>query len=119
LDLIVDRVPVLPVLLIVTFRHEFTPPWTGRPAVRDPVWWRLRCPRLSVSPASGLGVACRCAGQFVAQLLEQSLHAMRLDGLERDPIYSRGPIVALLWVATKDFRPLRPGFPGIALVPFS
>jgi hypothetical protein len=25
-------------------------------------------------------------GQFVAQLLEQSLHAMRLDGLERDPI---------------------------------
>jgi len=28
-------------------------------------------------------------GQLVAQLLEQSLHAMRLDGLERDPIYSR------------------------------
>src|ERR1700746_1656624 len=32
-------------------------------------------------------------GQFVAQLLEQSLRAMRLDGLERDPVYSRGPIV--------------------------
>src|SRR5437660_4322512 len=32
-------------------------------------------------------------GQFVAQLLEQSLHALRLDGLERDPVYSRGPIV--------------------------
>src|ERR1700748_3193585 len=26
-------------------------------------------------------------GQFVAQLLEQSLHALRLDGLERDPVY--------------------------------
>src|SRR5689334_9051375 len=30
-------------------------------------------------------------GQFVAQLLEQSLHALRLDDLERDPVYSRGP----------------------------
>src|SRR5215510_318193 len=32
-------------------------------------------------------------GQFVAQLPEQSLHALRLDGLERDPVYSRDPIV--------------------------
>jgi predicted ATPase len=33
LDLIVDRVPSLPVLLIITFRPEFTPPWIGRPQV--------------------------------------------------------------------------------------
>jgi predicted ATPase len=33
LDLIIDRVPVLRVLLIVTFRPEFNPPWTGRPHV--------------------------------------------------------------------------------------
>ena len=33
LDLIVDRVPTLPVLLIVTFRPEFAPPWVGRPHV--------------------------------------------------------------------------------------
>jgi class 3 adenylate cyclase len=33
LDLIVDRVSTLRVLLIVTFRPEFTPPWTGRPQV--------------------------------------------------------------------------------------
>jgi predicted ATPase len=33
LDLTVDRVPSLPVLLIVTFRPEFTPPWVGRPQV--------------------------------------------------------------------------------------
>ena len=33
LDLIIDRVPTLPVLLIVTFRPEFTPPWVGRPHV--------------------------------------------------------------------------------------
>ena len=33
LDLIIDRVPTLSVLLIVTFRLEFTPPWVGRPQV--------------------------------------------------------------------------------------
>jgi class 3 adenylate cyclase/predicted ATPase len=31
LDLVVERVPSLPVLLIVTFRPEFQPPWTGQP----------------------------------------------------------------------------------------
>ena len=33
LDLIDERVPRLPVLLIVTFRPEFQPPWTGQPQV--------------------------------------------------------------------------------------
>src|SRR5262249_33273781 len=33
LDLIVERVSCLPVLLIVTFRSEFQPPWTGQPHV--------------------------------------------------------------------------------------
>jgi predicted ATPase len=33
LDLIVDRLPVLPVLLIVTYRPEFTAPWVGRPHI--------------------------------------------------------------------------------------
>ena len=33
LDLIIDRVPALPLLLIVTYRPEFSPPWTGRPHV--------------------------------------------------------------------------------------
>ena len=33
LDLIIDRVPALQVLLIITFRPEFTPPWAGRPHV--------------------------------------------------------------------------------------
>ena len=33
LDLIIDRVPALRLLLIITFRPEFTPPWTGRPHV--------------------------------------------------------------------------------------
>lgn len=33
LDLIVDRVPALRVLLVITFRPEFAPPWIGRPQV--------------------------------------------------------------------------------------
>jgi class 3 adenylate cyclase len=33
LDLIVDRVPALQVLVIMTFRPEFTPPWIGRPHI--------------------------------------------------------------------------------------
>ena len=33
LDLMIDRVPALRVLLIITFRPEFTPPWLGRPHV--------------------------------------------------------------------------------------
>src|SRR5262249_817152 len=33
LTLVVDRAPNLPLLLAVTFRPEFTPPWLGRPYV--------------------------------------------------------------------------------------
>jgi class 3 adenylate cyclase len=33
LDLVVDRIPTLRVLVILTFRPEFTPPWIGRPHV--------------------------------------------------------------------------------------
>src|SRR4029077_18640703 len=33
LDLLVDRIPTLRVLMILTFRPEFTPPWIGRPHV--------------------------------------------------------------------------------------
>src|SRR6516164_1264894 len=31
LDLLIERVPALRVLVIITFRPEFTPPWIGRP----------------------------------------------------------------------------------------
>ena len=30
LDLLIDRVPTLRVLVIITFRPEFMPPWIGR-----------------------------------------------------------------------------------------
>jgi class 3 adenylate cyclase/tetratricopeptide (TPR) repeat protein len=32
-DLIIDRVPAMAILLIVTYRPEFAPPWAGRPHV--------------------------------------------------------------------------------------
>src|SRR5208282_4569560 len=41
LDLAVERVRNLPVLLIVTFRPEFQPPWTGEPHVTMLVLDRL------------------------------------------------------------------------------
>ena len=33
LHLVIDRVPTLPVLMIITFRPDFTPPWAGRSQV--------------------------------------------------------------------------------------
>jgi class 3 adenylate cyclase len=41
LDLVVERIRTLPVLLIVTFRPEFQPPWTGQPHVTMLVLNRL------------------------------------------------------------------------------
>jgi len=41
LDLLVDRVPRMPVLLVVTFRPEFQPPWTGLAQVTNLVLNRL------------------------------------------------------------------------------
>jgi predicted ATPase/class 3 adenylate cyclase len=35
LDLLIDRIPTLRVLLIITFRPEFTPPWIGLPHVTN------------------------------------------------------------------------------------
>ncbi len=41
LDLVIERVPRLPVLLLVTFRPEFQPPWTGQAHVTMLVLNRL------------------------------------------------------------------------------
>ena len=41
LDLVIERVPRLPVLLLVTFRPEFQPPWTGQAHVTNLVLNRL------------------------------------------------------------------------------
>jgi hypothetical protein len=53
------------------------------------------CPRLSVSPACGLGAACRYARSVRRAAVEQSLHALHLDGLERDPSIPGAPSFCL------------------------
>ena len=76
LDLTVERVRSLPVLLIVTFRPEFEPPWTGQPQVTMLALNRLdrrdrtalvehiagarRCPTTSSPRSSTAPTACRC-----------------------------------------------------------
>ena len=57
--------------------------------------------RTRTSPPS-FGISCLCAGvagrrahQFVPEPLQQSLRALRLDGLEGDPVYSRCPSLLL------------------------
>ena len=58
LDLLIDRVPTLPVLVIVTFRPEFAPPWIGRPHVTTLTLSRL-APRQRAVKAEKLGDAIR------------------------------------------------------------
>jgi len=76
LDLTVERVRSLPVLLIVTFRPEFQPPWIGQPQVTMLTLNRLdrrersalvvriaggrRCPMRSSIRSSIAPTACRC-----------------------------------------------------------
>jgi hypothetical protein len=51
------------------------------------------CPRPSVFPASGPVVAHMWLYEFVLNLLEESRYALRLDGREGDPVFSRSTIV--------------------------
>jgi class 3 adenylate cyclase len=75
LDLAVERVRSLPVLLIVTFRPEFQPPWTGQPQVSMLTLNRLdrrdrtliarspaarHCPTRSSPRLPTAPMACRC-----------------------------------------------------------
>ncbi|WP_439392267.1 BTAD domain-containing putative transcriptional regulator [Bradyrhizobium sp. PMVTL-01] len=66
LDLTVDRVPALPVLLIITFRPEFVPPWIGRPQVTFLTLNRL-------SPAQGAEMIAGVTGgkELPAKIADQ------------------------------------------------
>ena len=55
LDLLIDRVPPLRVLLIITFRPEFAPPWIGRPHVTMLHLNRLRSQRCAEMVAHTTG----------------------------------------------------------------
>jgi class 3 adenylate cyclase/predicted ATPase len=74
LDLIVDRVPSLPVLLIITFRPEFTPPWVGRPQVT-----LLSLSRLPHRQRAEM-LSCLTGGKpLPSEIAEQIVH--RTDGV--------------------------------------
>lgn len=74
LDLIVERVPSSPVLLLVTFRPEFPPPWVGQAHVTT-----LTLNRLDRS--EGAALVQRIAGDAVlpSELLEEIVE--RTDGV--------------------------------------
>jgi predicted ATPase len=52
LDLIIERVPTLPVLVVATFRPEFTSPWIGRPRVSSVSLSRLPPSHWTSTPLS-------------------------------------------------------------------
>jgi class 3 adenylate cyclase len=70
-DLIIDRVPTLPVLLIVTFRPEFTPPWTGRPHVTSRGLNRL-APRQRAEMIAGVTGGKALPQEVVAQIIDRT-----------------------------------------------
>ena len=71
LDLIVERVRSLPVLLIVTFRPEFQPPWIGQPHVTMLALNRLdRRDRTALADADRRGKAL--PDDVVAQIVERT-----------------------------------------------
>jgi class 3 adenylate cyclase len=71
LDLIIDRVPALPVLLIVTFRPEFAPPWTGRPHVS---WLSLSrlAPRQRAEMIAGVTGGKALPEEIADQIIERT-----------------------------------------------
>src|SRR5262249_25481958 len=74
LTLLVERVPTLPALLIVTFRPEFEPPWLGRAHVTMTLLSRL-------GGRNGAELARQVAGEALlgSSLIEQIVS--RADGI--------------------------------------
>jgi class 3 adenylate cyclase/tetratricopeptide (TPR) repeat protein len=71
LDLIIDRVHTLPVLLIITFRPEFTPPWAGRPDVTSLGLNRLE-PRQRAQMIAGITGGKALPEEIAAQIVNRT-----------------------------------------------
>jgi predicted ATPase len=71
LDIIIDRVPALQVLLIITFRPEFTPPWTGRPHVTSRGLNRL-APRQRAEMIAGITGGKALPQEIAAQIIDRT-----------------------------------------------
>jgi DNA-binding winged helix-turn-helix (wHTH) protein/predicted ATPase len=74
LDLIVDRVPALALLLIITFRPQFVPPWVGRPHVS-----LLPLERLALRPRAEM-IAGVTGGKMLPREFADHI-ARRTDGV--------------------------------------
>jgi predicted ATPase len=70
-DLIIDRVSALRVLLIVTFRPEFAPPWIGRPHVTLRALNRL-APRLRAEMIAGITGGKTLPEEVAAQIIDRT-----------------------------------------------
>jgi class 3 adenylate cyclase/predicted ATPase len=112
LDLIIDRVPALTVLLIVTFRPEFSAPWTGRPHVTSLGLNRL-APRQRAEMIAGVtggkALPMEIAEQIVDRtdgiplFVEELTKAVVESGILTDAgdrYLARGPVPALAIPAT-------------------
>jgi predicted ATPase len=71
LDLTVERVRSLPVLLIVTFRPEFQPPWTGQPQVTNLAINRLDRPDQTILVEQIAG-GKSLPDQVIAQIVDRT-----------------------------------------------
>jgi class 3 adenylate cyclase/predicted ATPase len=74
LDLLVDRVATLRVLVIITFRPEFTPPWIGRPHVM-----LLTLTRLPLRQRIEMMAHVTCGKAFPKEIADQIVD--RTDGV--------------------------------------
>jgi class 3 adenylate cyclase/tetratricopeptide (TPR) repeat protein len=70
-DLIIDRVPELPMLLIITFRPEFNAPWTGRPHATSLGLHRLS-PRQGAEMISGVTGGKVLPQEIAAQIIDRT-----------------------------------------------
>jgi tetratricopeptide (TPR) repeat protein len=70
-DLIIDRVQALRVLLIITFRPEFTPPWIGRPQVTLRALNRL-APRQRAEMIAGVTGGKALPEEIAAQIVDRT-----------------------------------------------
>ena len=74
LDLIIDRVPRLPVLLVLSFRSEFAPPWVGQAQVTA-----LALNRLGSGEAASLVAAVGGGKSFPLEVRDRIV--LRTDGI--------------------------------------
>ena len=71
MDLLVDRVPTLPVLVVVTFRPEFASSWVGRPHVTSLSLSRLS-PRHCIAVIAGITDGKALPKELADQITERS-----------------------------------------------